>query len=143
MANKWTYIRLLIVAVGVLSSASTPSLWSAAAPPIPWWSIPIILLVMPFALLHTVRLQARNPRSASKWRYPSWHVNPFLLKEPLQFYHLAAFFCIGVGSSACVLVLFVKDSLTPVPFFVLSTGVGMWLGVRLCPIVFRDKMVVL
>jgi hypothetical protein len=40
-------------------------------------------------------------------------------------------------------VLFVKDSLTPVPFFVLSTGVGMWLGVRLCPIVFRDKMVVL
>jgi hypothetical protein len=63
----------------------------------------IILLLLFFgsgviAMVFVVGLQAINSRSAAVWTKPDWRVNPFSLKQPLQFFHMTGFTALSPGS---------------------------------------------
>jgi hypothetical protein len=79
----------------------TPSLFGDAAgrgeASIQWGPVLLFFLLLILALLFVVGIQFFNPRSASAWRHPSWKINPFLLSEPLQPFHLLGFIFLARG----------------------------------------------
>jgi hypothetical protein len=91
-------------------------------------------------ILFVVGLQAVNPWSASVWRRPSWCLNPFQAKEPLQFFHLGAFHFMAGGVVGLAAALFRGPAGVPLAVSLIAIGCGIWLGVRLCMVVFRRKM---
>jgi hypothetical protein len=84
--------------------------------------------------------QALNSRSTPVWRYPLWSVNPFLLGEPLQFFHLAAYFFIAAGAGAVCRSLVVGEGLRLAHFLLPLIGAGVLLGVAACTVLYRRKM---
>jgi len=100
----------------------------------------VVFLFGPIALLFVVGIQRLNPRSASVWQYPSWSVNPFSMKQPLQPFHLGGFFFLASGLGWLVQQLLRGGTLVPSSFFFLTFGAGIVCGVYLCAIVFKGKM---
>lgn len=128
----------MIVAGGFSGLSFTSA--TAASSNLGWSACPVLLLVCPIMILFVVGLQAANPLSAPVWRRPSWSLNPFQPKEPLQFFHLGAFHSMAgwvVGLAAAV---FRGPAGVPLALSLISIGCGIWLGVRLCMIVFKRKM---
>jgi hypothetical protein len=54
----------------------------------------------PIALPLVLSLQVANPLTRDKWKKPSWSLNPFDLKDPLQNVHLGAFEFLAMGFGA-------------------------------------------
>jgi hypothetical protein len=82
--NTWFLVRLFLIGVALLQGALSNQ---ALAPP-EGVSATLVLAIFVFGfvgMLFIVGIQRFNPRSAAVWRYPAWTVNPFLLREPLQF----------------------------------------------------------
>ena len=142
MANdhKWLYARIGLVTVGGLSGISITSPEVVAKSNVDWSACVVLFLVCPFMLLFVVGIQAVNPLSAAVWRKPSWYINPFLVKEPLQFFHLAAFHFMVGGLVGIATLPFRSASAAPLAISLLSIGAGVWLGVGLCMLVFSKKM---
>lgn len=130
----WRFIRvLLVLASGVAAALVSPH--PAAAPEIGWLALFVIFIGGAMALVVVLSLQAVNRHSAPVWRRPAWELNPFNLREPLQFFHFAAYICLaqGVGSVLRFLA-------SPAPFFVEllvpfamagAMFVGVWLTIAL------------
>ena len=59
----------------------------------------VIFLFGIFGMLFVIGIQAANSLSSKAWRFPSWKINPFLIREPLQFFHFGGhyFLALGVG----------------------------------------------
>jgi hypothetical protein len=99
-----------------------------------------ILAFCPVGLLLVLGLQVINPRSARLWLRPSWQLNPFNFRQPLQFFHLAAYVCWG---QALGVLARLADS--PVSFYVealvpVAMAIGILLGLQLDTLVFRAKI---
>lgn len=94
--NVWLVIRAAVLLLGILSAQSfVPGPKS----PFAGGSDTLLLVFFGFgviAMLLVVGLQAINPQSAGVWTKPNWYVNPFSLKQPLQFFHLMGFYFIVV-----------------------------------------------
>jgi len=102
------------------------------APPPEDSPLPILGVIFIFGvvgMLFVVGIQAVNPRSASVWRYPSWSINPFLLKEPLQFFHFGGYYFLALGVGVLVRHLVTPHTIGPDSFFLLSLALGMLAGV--------------
>lgn len=91
-------------------------------------------------MLFMVGIQAFNPHSASVWRHPGWHINPFQLKEPLQFSHLGGYYFLALGVGVLIRHLATSHPIGADSFFLLSLAFGMLTGVWACTLVFRRKM---
>ena len=135
---NWLYVRVGLLVFVVISSFLVP-LQPHAVPRITWSSLAVIAVFCPLALLFLLWFQVVNPRSAKVWRPPSWCLNPFTFKEPLQFFHLAAYICLAQGAVTVGRLLFLQ-----VPFYVealvpLVMGIGVLIGVRLSMAIFRSK----
>ena len=137
--NRWMLMYVVIMGANFFG-ASLISHGPQSVPAVTWSTLLAALLLTPVGLLFVIGIQAVNPRSAPRWRYPSWSVNPFTMKEPLLFFHFAAYVSIagGVGSIAYVLIHDVPTS--PGAFLEIVIGIGLLAGVRLCSIIFRQKM---
>ena len=86
--------------------------------------------VVSIGMLIVVGLQKINPRMDIPWESPSWIGCPFLLTQPLQFFHFGAWYLMSVGIGSMIFGL----SRTPMSWFwelPLSSGAGMWTGVWL------------
>src|SRR5258708_2617779 len=97
-------------------------------------SVTLLLVFFGFgviAMVFIVGLQAINPHSATVWTKPDWHVNPFSLKQQLQFFHLAAFFFIVTGLAAAVVAL-LRHLAGLEPLLPIALGAGILLVVRCC-----------
>lgn len=137
--NTWFIIRLVLVAFaflgGVFSTQPTPQPDGVSAG--------ILLGIFAFGILgmlFVVGIQRVNPRTASTWRYPSWAINPFLLREPLQFFHLGGFFMLAAGAGNLLRILFVEQASWFSALTLLAFGAGILGGVYACTVVYRGKM---
>ncbi len=139
--NKWMLTRLGLVALGGVSGLDITSPDTVAKSNVDWMACVILLLVCPIALLAVVGLQAISPMSAPFWRWPSWSVNPLQAREPLQFFHLGAFFFMAGGVVGLGLLPFRDSAAAPLAVSLLSIGIGLWIGVQLGIKVYRKKMV--
>lgn len=105
-----------------------------------WMACAILLVCCPVALLALVGLAAVTPMSAPSWRQPSWGVNPFQPREPLQFFHLGAFFFLAGGVIGVAALPVRGLAAAPLAFSLVSIGVGTWVGIQLCMLAYRKKM---
>ena len=137
--NTWLIVRLALVALSVLQGALSSQV---SAPP-EGVSLSLLAVIVGFGIvgmLFVVGIQRINPRSASTWRYPSWSINPFLLREPLQFFHLGGFFFIAAGVGSAVRMLALGQTPQLSALFLPAFGVGILGGVYACTVVYRGKM---
>jgi FtsH-binding integral membrane protein len=137
--NHWTWMRITLVVVSFISAFFMP-LAPAASPPVEWSVLLVMLILIPFSLLFVIWLQFINPRSAPLWRYPEWNVNPFKFSEPLQFFHLGAFLLLAGGTGDLIKLAITRAPIFPEALVGPIVGAGVLLGIKLCTIVFRNKM---
>jgi hypothetical protein len=137
--TKWFWVRIGLLIYGFIMGLFYPSQAAVNDSGVDWMASLMVIIIMPFGMLFVIGIQAFNPISATEWRKPSWEINPFLLKEPLQFFHLCAFFFIASGLSACLSVTFRSVEGAPLAVLILSCGVAAWLGVQMSVQVFKKK----
>lgn len=139
--DVWLLTRIAVVITGALSAQSfVPGPDSQFA----GGSISLLLVFFGFgviAMLFVVGLQAFNSRSAVLWTKPDWRLNPFSLKQPLQFFHMMGFYFIVSGIAASVVTLLRHVSGLE-PFIPIALGAGVLLGVKFCILLFRWKFII-
>lgn len=84
-------------------------------------------------------IQFKNKNSAELWEPPSWHANPFQMKQPIQCFHLGAWLFLASSSVTVLLTWFkspqfILDALMP-----MVIGVGLMIGVHLSRLIYRSK----
>ena len=137
--NVWSLIRVVLVLLASVMSFFVP-LEPQSQPPITWLALAAIFVFCPLGLLFVLGIQVVNPWSAKVWRRPSWMLNPFNFREPLQFFHLGAYVCLAQG-----IVILGRAAFSSTPFYVeallpLVMGLGILAGVRIATVVFRSKV---
>ena len=138
--KTWAIVRGALLAAAFLQGA----LGNQVLAPAEGVSVPLLFLVFGFGIigmLFVVGVQRLNPRSAQSWRYPNWSVNPFSLREPLQFFHLGGFFFLACGGGGTLGQLLRGEQLGLANLFLPAFGAGLLGGVYVCTLVFRSKMV--
>jgi hypothetical protein len=136
--NIWLVCRAVVLLLGALGANSfVPGPQS----PFAGGSTTLLLAFFGFgviAMVFVVGLQAVNPHSAAVWTKPDWRVNPFSLKQPLQFFHLVGLFFIVTGMAAVVITL-LKHLVGLEPLLPIALGAGILLGARCCMALYRRK----
>jgi hypothetical protein len=135
----WLIVRWILIVASAVSAFLVP-LGAQAKPPIGWGELLLILAFCPIGLLFVFWVQANNPRSAKLWLRPSWQLNPFNFRQPLQFFHLSVYAFLSMG-----LVMLVRLAVSQVPFYVevlapIVMAVGILFGLQLVMLVFAAKM---
>jgi hypothetical protein len=138
--SRWFWVRIAVIAGGGLQGVSFVSREIKDSSNVSWTDCLLMSLFAVFGTLVIIGIQAINPRSAPIWRKPSWKINPFLVREPLQFFHCAAYFSLVTGIVACATSFCREMDVFPFAAALIGIGAGMWLGVRLSLFVFRRKM---
>lgn len=137
---KWTYIRVTLIVATFLSSAfiiQEPA--QSEDSPIPFLIGAFLFGIV--GLLFVIGVQRINPLSAKLWRYPKWSINPFQMREPLQFFHFAGYFMLASGVGTALHQIFVGSTLHAGDCLSLIFGLGTLCGVRVCTVVYKNKMV--
>jgi hypothetical protein len=136
--NVWLVARVAVVLTGAFGA---PEFIPARDSPFGGGSITLLLGLFGFSIfsmLFVLGIQALNSRSAVVWSKPDWRVNPFSLKQPLQFFHMMGFYLIVSGVAAFAVMLLARQSGLE-PFIPIAIGGGILLGVRCCILLFRWK----
>jgi hypothetical protein len=139
--NAWTVIRVVLIgAIGYWTYFRDT--YSTAPITLPWWSLALFLCLPPLVMPLIVAYWLAGDRF--QLRRPSWRRNPFVGADPLQNAHLAAYCCLACGTIWLFYALTssVRPSLgrAPLPIALFIAGVGCWLSVRLCLILFRSHL---
>ena len=138
MSQRWALVRIGLVAATGVATVFTP-LSPQADSPLGWSELVVGFAFSIVALVLVVRFQALNPRSAKVWNRPSWTLNPFTLKDPLQFFHFASYVCLAQGIVTAVQLMVTGVPFFPEAFVPLAMGGGALIGVWLVPHVLRRK----
>lgn len=137
---KWTIIRATFFAAAFLSSA----LISRTPAPTDDTPMPFLIAAFVFGivgLLFVVGMQRINPLSAKLWRYPKWSINPFQMREPLQFFHFGGYFMLASGAGTVLHEIFFGPAFQTSDCLPIVFGLGILCGVRACIVVYQNKMV--
>ncbi len=137
--NNWTTFRVSLVGVAFIAAAMGAQA-ALVSDKIPWvmllgmfvGAIPLMLIV--------IGLQRANPWSAKVWQYPDWSLNPFQLREPLQFFHFMGYLLLGAGIGGIAGGMFGKNAITAFNQILVASGAGQICGVYVSTILFRSKM---
>ena len=137
--TPWLYARLALVLAAAVGACVSP-LGPSAISPISWAGLVGVFFFFLLVLIPILALQRFNRWSAPTWQAPSWKLNPLDLRQPLQFFHLAAYVVLVPG-----VVILARLISSPVPFYPdalvpFAMGVGTLLGIQLSMVVFRSKM---
>lgn len=137
---KWNYVRLCLVAFGTLQGFFYVDPDKVGVFPLEFTQLLVIFLFIPFALNIVLGLQFLNKQSAKIWKSPSWFLNPFNFKQPLQFFHFAAFFSISFGLSALISLVWKGSNCIYQAALPLSIGVGLLIGIHCALLIFKNKI---
>lgn len=91
------------------------------------------------SLQFVIGMQAFKRWSAPVWEVPSWVRNPFNFREPVQFFHFAAWFMILSFLPVGILMVLEMPDHRYVAAAPIVMGVSMLAGVHLARFVFRKK----
>jgi hypothetical protein len=136
--NKSKFFRIALITCVAVLSLFTP-LEPKANPAINLSALGVIFVFTILALLFVVGMQVVNPLSAKVWHKPDWNRNPFNLKDPIQFFHLAAYIMFAQGAVVLSRLLF-----SNIPFYLeslvpLVIGAGVLIGIKLAMHLFKVK----
>ena len=137
--KAWLYVRSALVALSFFQGAFL----DMSLPDPVDVSVRSLSMIFGFGILgmvFVIGVQRFNPRSAPTWRYPSWHINPVLLGEPLQFFHLGSFVMFSVVAGSVLRAVVQGQVLQLSLLLPLVLGAGTLVGVYVCTFVFRSKM---
>jgi hypothetical protein len=137
--NRWADVRTALLIAGAALSIFAGPVREHATPPMDIRSIAIITFGSLIGVIFVVGLQSLNKHSAGIWTKPSWKTNPFSLKQPLQFFHFAAYFLIISGAISFVLTYLDDSSFIYDAAVIPVAGIGSLLGVWLSRIIFAFK----
>ena len=140
-AKMWLYLRISSVACGV--PVGLVAAWREVGPGSVDAQVAfyfIALIFGPIALPLVLSLQVDNPLTRDKWRKPSWSLNPFDLKDPFQTVHLGAFEFLAMGFGALLAFPFRGFSAASLAIGLTLLGASIWVGTRLCMVIFRKKI---
>lgn len=146
--NTWFRIRMVCYGFYLLLGAVTGYLeprFHPELPPTLLWHFGLAsilsVLLLPFMVAVVISFQAINPWSAKIWTRPTHHVNPLNMRNPLLFFHFAAYLFIAggtgmlVSSAACMSVFAAAHG-----GLIILGGGGVLVGVRLAMRWCRKKM---
>ena len=136
--NKWKFLRIALISFIAVSSLLTP-LEPKVNLAINWSTLGVIFVFSFLAILFVVGMQVVNPLSAKVWHKPDWNLNPFSLKDPIQFFHFAAYIMLVQGAVVLSRLLF-----SNIPFYLeilvpLVIGSGVLIGIKLAMHLFKVK----
>lgn len=137
--KPWLTVRVLFVFAAFLQGL----LMEQVAPPpsdVPVAVLWVILLFGIYGMLFGIGIQAANSSSSKVWRLPSWQSNPFLIKEPLRFFHLVGHYFLALGVGVLLRHAFYLRYMGPDSFFFLAIAGGLLIGVRVCTVIFYRKV---
>ena len=113
------------------------------APPPSDVPVPVPLVIFLFgiyAMLFGIGIPAAHSLSSKVWRFPSWKINPFQIKEPLQFFHFVGHYLLALGVGVLLRHAFYLRCIGPGSFVFLAIASGLLIGVRVCTVIFYGKM---
>lgn len=130
--NLWLLVRLTIIAFGAIGG-----LWlGIQIDPSYQSSLDLVMSSFIFLILSALGIFLMfaygfgvDPNKGREWPRPSWGVNPF--KEPLQFFHLGAFYFIASGLAFFLTQVLKENNNLQFPLELISCGMGLWLGIQL------------
>lgn len=137
---KWNWFRLSVVCFGAIHGLFYIDTYQTDVFPIGFIQIFIIFLFTPFSLILIIGLQFLNKRASEIWKIPSWFLNPFNFKQPLQFFHFAAFFFVAIGVSSSISLIWKGFNCVFQAVLPLSIGIGLLIGIHLCLLIFKRKI---
>lgn len=135
--NLWLLVRLAIIASGAIGG-----LWPGIQiDPANLSSLDVVMSSLIFFIVSAVGIFLllaygflAHPKKGREWQPPSWRVNPF--KEPLQMFHLGAFYFIASGLAFFLTQILKETNNLKFPLELISCGMGLWLGIHLYVKVF-------
>ena len=89
----------------------------------------VIFLLGIYGMLFGIGIQAANSSSSKVWRFPSWEINPFQIKEPLQFVHFVGHCFLALGVGVLLRHAFYHRYMGPDSFVFLAFASGLLIGV--------------
>ncbi len=137
--STWLPVRIALIAGSAISSF-VPPLQPQASPPIDWRAVCLIFAFSVIGMLFVIGMQAINSRSSPVWTKPSWYENPFTLKNPLQFFHLAGYAMLASGGVFSARLLISGEPFFPESVVLVAMGAGSLIGVNLCMSVYKFKL---
>ena len=137
--NKWAYIRLTILFIGMVFGSFSESFQTPSSPPMGIKGLLIMFIFIPAGVLLMVWVQVLNPNSDKKWVSPSWSNNPFDFKQPLDFFNLVGYFYLASGI-ASISIFFLGNAFLFETLVPILMGCGILLGVFISTKVFKNKM---
>ena len=137
-SSFWIVVRVTLLLAGLFQSAyflrSVHGDFSK-----PSWSFPFAMAgLVAIGILFICFIQTVNPRALDKWAKPSWVLNPFNYKQPLQLFDLGGYYFLSIGIGCLVLGL-AREPKTWLWEMPLGIAVGVLAGVRLCVLIFSDR----
>ena len=137
--NAWSYVRATLVAAGFLGGLFGTGRSVDFGMPMAYIAAAAFVFGI-VGMLFVIGIQAMNSRSATVWSYPRWALNPFSMRQPLQFFHFAGYFVLAAGVGALLRSVFVGRTLIAEPVAFAFWGAGILAGVWCCTRAFRRKM---
>lgn len=136
---NWTFIRIALLVIAAVFAPFTLSRVNGD------FSHPSILFFLGmtgfgiFSVIFSIGIQYKNPRMNESWIKPSFSDNPFKNKQPLQVFNISAelFMALGIGG---VFWGMFSQPVTYVWEIPLALGIGIWIGVRMCISLYKDKI---
>ena len=132
----WLSFRIAWIIVGLFQGPYSVSQLSSDDFRVPSWVFPIKMIgIISVAVVVLVGIQA-SKTTEEKWPRPSWFENPFGLDRFVSLFEAASYYMLAGGIGAAVVEL---RSVPPTWAWEIlaSIGVGLFLGARVCLLVFR------
>jgi hypothetical protein len=135
----WSAVRVLLLSAACLrnvfapAAVTTPSAADGIGAAPPWLMLAFGAVGIPLILI--ARLAGSTP-----WQRPGWRGNPFQLKQPLQFFHFAAFFFMAQGAGSLVRQAMAGLDPTKESLVWFAWGAGILVGVVVSTRLYRRKM---
>lgn len=133
--NRWFWGQIGILFLGFLSGLIVVPGHPDFMNPAPLSFIAEVSGFMAFGVIFAVSLN----RSTEKWSRLTWSSRPFDRDQPLVFFDFGSYCLLAHGAGSAIKGLLS----TPASWsweIPVSGAVGVWLGVRLCMLIFKSRI---
>ena len=143
----WLKIRVVLILFVFLGGLATTKQGVYDLPTAPGWMLGMMVamevlscLLLPLLLLLVAGVQAKSSLTGKRWTQPTHRDNPFLLANPLSFFHFFGFTVIGGGAGSLISSLWLGPFVAVQSLVVCFGGAMILVGVRLSMRVYNSKL---
>jgi hypothetical protein len=136
--NFWLIFRIVTLLTSAFQAQSLSTSMEGDFSKANWATFFILIGFSAFGIYFATSIQTINRFSPPQWDKPSWYSNPFKFGQPLSAFDLASYCLLIIG----IISAFFGMKSSPPSYaweIPLSAGIGAWIGVRICLMVFSDR----